>query len=79
MRLELSEVEFTINGKEYKLRIVHNMPKTKGLSLSDAIPNWAIRTTKHTAQSLCNYIMEKDQSVTAMTEKTYKRISQYGS
>ena len=49
--------EIAVNGN--KIEVVHNLPDTPGLSFEDAVPNWALRTTKYTPDSLCDYINEK--------------------
>jgi hypothetical protein len=55
-----STVDLThaVKGK-IQFDIYHNLPDTPGLSLSDAISNWVVRTKKYDAASLCNYINSK--------------------
>ena len=36
------------------------MPNGFGLSLSEAVENWAVRTDDYTAKSLCDYIASKN-------------------
>lgn len=74
-----SDVKIKVDGKQVNFSVIHNLPKTFGLSFDDALDNWLARTQKFTAKSLVNYINSKDTGYIAMTEKQYHRICKYGS
>lgn len=78
MKLIKADVQFNVDGNPIKFSVIHNMPKTFGLSFDCALDNWLARTKKFTAKSLCKYIMSKQCDVVAMTEAEYKRLSEYG-
>lgn len=78
-KLIKADVQFNVAGKPVKFSVIHNMPKTFGLSFDCALDNWLARTKTFTAKSLCRYIMSKQYNVVAMTESEYKRLSEYGS
>jgi len=73
MKLIKAEVEFKVNGKPIKFTVIHNLP-----NLEDALDNWVNRTKKYTVKSFCNYVMDKHCNFVMMTEKQFKRISNYG-
>lgn len=76
--LKRANIEFKLRGNLIKFTIVHNLPKTFGLSLEDALQNWLVRTDIFTADSLCKYIMSKHTEYVAMTEETFQEILSYG-
>ena len=75
MRLNKTDVEFKVNGRPVKFVIIHNLQNKFGMSFDGALDNWLARTNKYTAKSLCKYIMSKDESFVAMTEKQFKRLA----
>lgn len=74
MKLNRADIEFKINGTPIKFSVIHNLSNRFGMSFNDAFENWIVRTKKYTAKSLCKYIMSKDQSFVAMTEKQFQRL-----
>jgi hypothetical protein len=73
-----TDIEFKVNGRAIKFSVYHNLPKTRGLSMDDAVTNWVYRTKKYTAKSLCRYIMDKETEFICMTEETYKELTEGG-
>lgn len=78
MILHKAEVGFSVNGKPVRFTIIHNLPDTAGLSFDDALANWMVRTNKHTAKSLCDYINSKHTGHVCMTEKQFQRLQKLG-
>lgn len=76
MKITKSEIELKVAGRPVKFNVYHNLPKTPGLRIEDAVENWVTRTTNPTAISLCNYIMSKRTGYFCITESEYKRLHQ---
>lgn len=61
--LQVATVAFNVgHGKDRKrvsFEVEHNMPEVLGLSLQDAVENWAVRTDDPTPESLIAYINSK--------------------
>jgi hypothetical protein len=68
-KLKKSTVEFNVGTKRVSFNVWHNMPNTLGLSLVDAVNNWAVRTKEYTPESLCKYIASKNTGHICTTEK----------
>ena len=49
--------------------VYHNLPKTFGASLQEAVTSWSRRTKVYTAESLCNYIKSKNTMWNCWPEK----------
>lgn len=76
MPITRAAIKFNANGKRYEFVIYHNLPKTFGLSLNDALESWLARTTKYGAKNLCKYIMKKQPDKMAITEEFYNKTNQ---
>ena len=75
LQFQKADVRFNVNDKPIRFIVIHNLPKMRGMRFEDALDNWLARTNTFTAYSLCKYIMSKDESFVAMTEKQYKRLN----
>jgi hypothetical protein len=76
MKITETVVRFNLNRKKFtekiSFKIYHNLPEVKGMSIEGAIDAWLARTKIFTAQSLCNYIMDKEiDKVFALTEEHF--------
>lgn len=71
-----STVQFFVDGVRIRFVVLHNLPEVHGLSLNDAVINWANRTDKHTAESLCKYINSKGTDHVCILP-TKKNIAKY--
>lgn len=74
MKVTKSEIQFNVNGSPVSFAIVHDLPEQFGLSISDALNNWLIRTEVFTAESLCAYINSKGTGHKAITEAEYEKL-----
>lgn len=63
-----STVEFNVGQRKIRFNVVHNLPDVDGLSLTDAVTNWAARTKVFTAASLSDYINKKGFGYTCHPE-----------
>lgn len=71
-----STVQFFVDGVRIRFVVLHNLPEIHGLSINDAVTNWAHRTDKHTAQNLCDYIGSKGTGHICVPS-TKKNIEKY--
>lgn len=71
----IADVQFKVDSKLIKFQVVHNLDESKGLSFNKALENWAYRTDKYTAKSLCNYIMSKSQNTICMTMSKWNKLN----
>jgi len=69
-----ADIQFTVNKyNTRKFSIIHNLPEIKGMSLSDAVDNWAARTSDYSANSLAKYIRDKNTGFIAVSLHHYLR------
>ena len=57
-----------LNNKRVEFKVYHNLAD----AISSAITNWSVRTRKHTAESLCEYINNKHSGHLCFTEEQWK-------
>lgn len=70
MKLSEIEIEFEFAGVQFHWEIVHNLPKTRGMSIGDALENYIARTDTPTDTGFCNYIQSK--GFTAVTKRDFE-------
>jgi len=75
LKLFKADIEFKVNDREVKFSVVHNLPKTWGLNIENALDNWLFRTKHYTAKNFCKYVMSKDPSFVCMTMEQYNHLS----
>jgi len=75
MKLWRADIEFDVSGRHIKFSIIHNLQNVKGMDFYGALDCWLARTKNFTASSFCRYIMSKNESFVAMTEKQFNRLN----
>lgn len=71
-----ADIEFKVNERKINFSVVHNLPKTWGMNIENALDNWLPRTKHYTARNFCQYVMSKDPSFVCMTISQYNRLNQ---
>lgn len=66
-----ADIKFKVSRKRVRFYVYHNLPNVKGLSMDDAVVNWIYRTHIHTAESLCDYINNKQTGYSCMMESQF--------
>jgi hypothetical protein len=57
-----------LNNKRVEFTVYHNL----GARITDAIQCWSVRTRRHTAESLCQYINDKYSGDFCFTEEQWE-------
>ncbi len=74
VEIEQVDISYQVSGTDIKFSIVHKMPKQFGLSFKNAFNSWFYRTKKHTAQSLCEYVISKNSDTFIMPLDIYNKL-----
>lgn len=56
----IADIEFYVNKKRHKFRVLNDMPDTFGFSIEGAVDNWLARTNDFSAQNFCDYVNNKN-------------------
>ena len=65
-KMRVSTVEFFVDNKRVRFKVINNLPYMHALSLGDALDSWLARTTDYTAKSFCDYIKSKELDFTCV-------------
>ena len=74
VELECAEFTYKVDGEDKSVKVYHNLPSVKGLSISDAFTNWVYRTPEHSSESFCDYVNSKSTGCFCITQEQLDRL-----